>query len=97
MDSTAQPEPLIKEAVSSLFDLLLWAEKRNPALLKSALDLEILALIAEKYASLARDVIGGFTLLLGNAKEGGELVGHMLERRLGDKVLREYGQQLKIL
>jgi hypothetical protein len=52
--------------------------------------MDILSHVLDSYQSRMPALVGGMTMLFGNAKEGGLLVTHILESRLGDRILTAY-------
>jgi hypothetical protein len=66
------------DSLNSLFDLLLWAEKRCETTLLKAIECQLMVIVLEKYRDSVHLLVSGFILLLGNAKEEGLLVKHLL-------------------
>ena len=97
LDKSQQDTPLAKESLSSLFDLLLWAEKRSEATLQTVISSKLMVILLEKYKGLIDLLLSGYILLLGNAKDEGLLVTHLLENHLPDRVLSLYLSHLSSL
>ena len=97
LDKSQQDTPQARESLSSLFDLLLWAEKRSEATLQTAIQSKLMVILLEKYKGLTDLLLSGYILLLGNAKDDGLLVAHLLENHLPDRVLAIYLDHLSSL
>jgi hypothetical protein len=90
LDRAQKDTPEVRESLSSLFDLLLWAEKRNEGTLQIVIDSKLMLILLEKYKDLINLLVSGYILLLGNAKDEGILVTHLLENQLPEQVLAFY-------
>jgi hypothetical protein len=76
--------------LSSFFDLLLWAEKRSEVTLGRAIECQLMTIVLEKYRDNVQLLVSGFILLLGNARDEGTLIKHLLEHRMPDQILHLY-------
>ncbi len=90
MDGQNSESRLTKQALENVFDLLLWAEKRNAGVLEMVFQSKLLTLLLDKYSSHLQNLLSGMILLLGNAREEGPLARHILSERLGDKIVLLY-------
>lgn len=69
LDKSQQDTPEVRESLASLFDLLLWAEKRSEATLQTVISSKLMVIVLEKYKGLTDLLLSGYILLLGNAKD----------------------------
>lgn len=79
LDKSLRDSPEALESLASLFDLLLWAEKRSEDTLTNIVECKLLVILLEKYKSYVSQLVSGYILLLGNAKDEGILIQHVLQ------------------
>lgn len=52
--------------------------------------MDVLSSLLHNHSNKAQNILCGMTMLLGNAREDGQLIRHILQKGLGDHVLRLY-------
>ena len=90
MDNKDKKSAKCQLALENIFDLLLWADKKNIEAMEGVIRSNVLGESVEGYQHWMEKVSSGMTMLIGNVKENGRLAAHVLSERIGDVTLRSY-------